>query len=289
MCKNDWKVVGGILVGAIFVAYLINVLLSIDGFIPSAFSSKDWFGFWTNYTTGVFAVIVGYLAISFSNRNSERALRQQNMLLLKQDSDKIKEEIVKEIRIHNSLFNILDHCVTFIAINHDDIPGLNARVMHDRAKVNECRLNWNFIKQMYLSSHYLEEVVEEYDKCWGESVSILDEFLVLQTNLLLKVQEQGRAVHSIGLYDQILVNQKLKKNLSCHIDDEELEKEIQDTINGRDEQLLIKESCVKEIDEMISKSKTFVDRILAAQDALITVTICLLSKLNEYVFVHPDE
>ena len=82
------------------IALLINFLLSIDGFIASDFSRHEWFSFWTTYTTGVFALIVGYLAISYGNRNSERALQQQNILLLRQESDKIKAEYTHRITMH---------------------------------------------------------------------------------------------------------------------------------------------------------------------------------------------
>ncbi|MCQ2220458.1 MAG: hypothetical protein MJZ12_03640, partial [Prevotella sp.] len=98
MEKKDYKVIALILVGTMIIALLINFLLSIDGFIASDFSRHEWFSFWTTYTTGVFALIVGYLAISYGNRNSERALQQQNILLLRQESDKIKEEILEEIK-----------------------------------------------------------------------------------------------------------------------------------------------------------------------------------------------
>lgn len=118
MNKKDYLVIVGILLGTLSIAFLINWLLSIDGFIPSSFSKNEWFGFWTTYSTGVFALIVGYLAISFGNKNSERALQQQNRLLVRQYSDKIKEEIAGEIKAHNRLFNVFDHSVTFVAMDH---------------------------------------------------------------------------------------------------------------------------------------------------------------------------
>lgn len=286
MSNKDRTIIIGILIGALIIAAIINVLLSINGFIPSAFSNKEWFGFWTNYTTGVFALVIGYLAISFGNKNSERALQQQNMLLVKQESNKITEEIAQEIKRHNCLFNIFDHTVTFVSMDHDDIPGMNARVMQDRARINECRINWDFMRQMYLSSPYLTEIVDEYDKCWRESVIILDEFLIVQTNLLLKVQEEDRSVRSMGIYNQILLNQTQQKQFK---DDKELEIGIQETINGRDEQQRIRESCAKEISRLIEKSKNLTDRIVKAQESLTSASICFLSKLNGFVFVNPDE
>lgn len=163
MEKKDYIVVTLILVSTMIIALLINLLLSIDGFIAFDFSRHEWFGFWTTYTTGVFALIVGYLAISFGNRNSECSLQQQNILLLRQGSDKIKEEILDEIKEHNLLFNIFDHSVSLVSMNHDDIPGMNARVMKDRAHVKARCINWNFLKMLYLSSPNIKEYVDEYD------------------------------------------------------------------------------------------------------------------------------
>lgn len=288
MEKKDYKVIALILVGTMIIALLINFLLSIDGFIASDFSRHEWFSFWTTYTTGVFALIVGYLAISYGNRNSERALQQQNILLLRQESDKIKEEILEEIKEHNLLFNIFDHSVTFVSVNYDDIPGMNARVMKDRALVKARCINWNFMKMLYLSSPNIKEYVDEYDKCWNKSVEILDNYLIIQTNLLLKVQEVDRAVYSMGLYDKQHLILTQKKDLSINKNDEKLDNEIEQAAFGREQQKIIQVQCNKEIAGLVEKLKKLTDGVVNAQDTLTSASISFLSHLNGFTFMRSE-
>lgn len=117
MNKKDWFVTISIFCGAAIIAYLLNVIFSADGFIPSSFSKSEWFSFWTTYLTGIFALIIGYLAISFANKNSEKALNQQTFLLLKQENDQIKTEIREVIKAQYEIFNVLKHCSTFVTLN----------------------------------------------------------------------------------------------------------------------------------------------------------------------------
>lgn len=289
MNKKDYLVIVGILLGTLSIAFLINWLLSIDGFIPSAFSKNEWFGFWTTYSTGVFALIVGYLAISFGNKNSERTLQQQNMLLIRQYSDKIKEEIASEIKAHNRLFNIFYHSVTFVAMDHNNIPGMNERVIKDRAALKERCIDWSFIKQMYLSSSYLKDIVDEYDKCWNESVDVLDKYLMLQIDLLLKIQECDRALNMMQIYDKMhrLLTQQLES--PNRNDYDKLKSELEEAHNGSELQKRVQTTCNKEIAEITSQLSTLRDGVVDAQNSLATASVCFLSKLSGYVFLNSDD
>mgnify|MGYP005910300677 FL=1 len=86
--KKDAIIALLIAIGGIAIAYIINVALTYGNLIPTVLSNDTWLSFWGGYCGGVFALIVGYLAIRHSNRNSERAIYQQNELLKKQHKDK---------------------------------------------------------------------------------------------------------------------------------------------------------------------------------------------------------
>ena len=102
MVKKDFIVIVVIVVVGISVAYILNISLSYGDLIETRLPVGNWLDFCGGYSGGVFAAIVGYLAIVYSNRNSEKAIRQQYKLLREQDERKRIEEYV------NCLKNNLD-------------------------------------------------------------------------------------------------------------------------------------------------------------------------------------
>jgi anti-sigma-K factor RskA len=47
------------------------MLLTYGNIIKTNLSNDSWLNFWGSYSSGIFAVVVGYLAIIYSNRNNE--------------------------------------------------------------------------------------------------------------------------------------------------------------------------------------------------------------------------
>ncbi len=283
--KNTVFAITGILFGAFFIAWLINWLLSFDGFIPSAFSNREWFSFWTTYSPGISALIIGYLAISSGNKNNEKALRQQTALLIRQENDRFKAEITEEVKLQNLMFNILEHCAMFVTMDHKDIPGMNARVIKDRARIQERCISWNFIRQMYLQSSFLKEDVDRYDTCWNESVQKLDDYLKLQIDMLLKIQEVDRTEESIELYEKLLLELKQKLEHPSHRNEEKLKVQILEHEQA-------KEKCQKSRDEgnnaisiFVERAKALQDEILRAQSLFYISSMEFLSKINQFTFM----
>lgn len=261
MNKKDWFVTISIICGAAIIAYLLNVILSADGFIPSSFSKSEWLSFWATYLTGVFALVIGYLAISFANKNSEKALKQQTFLLVKQENERIKTEIREVVKTQYEIFNVLKHCSIFVTLNLDDIPGMLQTVVDDRAKVHDQCNAWTLFVQLNLQSPYLAQAVNEYQQCWGESSSLLDQYLKQQIEYLQKVRTVDDALKSVGIYDKmiLLLNQKLQSpNVTTDVSD----KELVNLQSEREE----KQNTVQETNEQI---KTLLSQIATTQESLI--------------------
>lgn len=49
-------------------------MLTYGNVIKTNLSNDSWLNFLGSYSSGIFAVVVGYLAIIYSNRNSEKAI-----------------------------------------------------------------------------------------------------------------------------------------------------------------------------------------------------------------------
>lgn len=67
MKKKDLYAVWGIIVSGITIAFIINMLLTYGNIIKTNLSNDSWLNFWGSYSSGIFAVVVGYLAIIYSN------------------------------------------------------------------------------------------------------------------------------------------------------------------------------------------------------------------------------
>ena len=65
MKKKDLYAVWGIIVSGITIAFIINMLLTYGNIIKTNLSNDSWLNFWGSYSSGIFAVVVGYLAIIY--------------------------------------------------------------------------------------------------------------------------------------------------------------------------------------------------------------------------------
>ena len=74
LMKKDLYVVLGIIISGIAIAFIINTMLTYGNVIKTNLSNYSWLNFLGSYSSGIFAVVVGYLAIIYSNRNSEKAI-----------------------------------------------------------------------------------------------------------------------------------------------------------------------------------------------------------------------
>lgn len=273
MKKKDFIVVLIIVVVAAGIAALLNWVLSIKGFIPTIFSSSEWLLFWATYLTGIFALIVGYLAISFGNRNSEKALNQQTKLLAKQQNDQIKSEILNLVKQQYLSFNVLNHCSLLLAADYDDIPGMIKQLVDDRARVHNQYDTWNFFVQLNLQSSVLAYDVNGYQKCLGESMACLDTYLKLQIECLQKIREVDNDKKAKEICDQILV----RLNDEIEINKYKVE---------RDKQLKI-EDCVNEkIKVLLSKIYKVQQSLIEAQGKMEKASIAFLNKVRVSDFIN---
>lgn len=69
-------------------------MLTYGNVIKTNLSNDSWLNFWRSHSSGIFAVVVGYLAIIYSNRNSEKAIMQQDKLLIHQQNIKKLDGII---------------------------------------------------------------------------------------------------------------------------------------------------------------------------------------------------
>lgn len=285
MNKKDWYVIIGIIAVTALTAYVLNILLSIEGFIPTEFERSQWLSFWATYLTGLYALIIGYLAISFANKNSEKALQQQTKVLRQQENGRIKGEILCRIKKQYELFNVLEYCSAIYNCDPEDNSAQLQRLVEDRARLHKECNTWCLFVPLYLQSPKLAPFVNEYQRCWSESTDILDEFLKLQIQFLQKAQVQDRAIFSKGIYDQIftIIDQKSDTQIeSASFDINKYKKE-------RQEQQEIEDETRDEIKKLSAQISVVLNSLLEAQGNLEHASVLFLQRVNMIDFTDKEE
>lgn len=284
MGRKDWFVIILIVIGAIIIASLLNILLSIEGFIPTKFSQSEWFSFWSTYLTGIFALVIGYIAISFGNKNSELALKQQTELLRKQENNRIKAEILDIIEKQYQLFNILKHSSAIIAINYDELPKMLQHVNEDRALVHEQCNTWNLYIQLNLQSPSLALYVNDYQKNWSEAVSLLDKYLKLQNDYLQQNQIVGNAIKAKNICDRILTELNQSTRSTNNGQRQETNNKIKKFQQERNEHQCTEDTANKEIKKLISEINDIHKKLIEAQDNIERASIMFLNQIRKMDF-----
>lgn len=284
MSRRDWYIIITIVTVSAILAFVLNWLLSIDGFIPTDFTASEWLAFWATYITGTSAVIVGYLAISFANKNNEKALTQQNNLLKKQENERIKGEILGVIKSQYELFNVLKHCSTFLTLEHDNIPEMIQRVVDDRAQVHDRCNIWSLFFQLNLQHPDILDSVNEYQRCWSESVSILDNYLRLQIDYLQKVQIVDSAITSNGLYNQLLLNLNQQLQIPINNQKEQVKSDINKYEQEREAKQKVIDITNEELKVLITEINLVQSTLIAAQEKIEKASLVFLNKINKFDF-----
>ena len=101
---------------SLFIAFIFNLTLSVGEGTVMPLSNGDWLNFWGSYAGSVLALVVGLMAIFYTNANCEQTLLQQNKILNYQQT--IKEQEERNVCLKNNL-NLL---------NYAEIQGITASI-----------------------------------------------------------------------------------------------------------------------------------------------------------------
>ena len=111
----------GIIISGIAIAFIINTLLAYGNVIKTNLSNDSWLNFWGRHSSGIFAVAVGYLSIIYTHRNSEKAILQQEKLLIRQQNIKKLDDYNKCLKNNLALLNIVDVMGITVGLDHQNI------------------------------------------------------------------------------------------------------------------------------------------------------------------------
>lgn len=278
MKKRDWVIIGCIIVGGIVIACLINWSLTYGSWIKTNLSIDSWLSFWGSYCGGIFATIVGYLAIIYSNRNSEKAIHQQEKQLIHQRIVKKLDEYNDCLKNNLELLNIVDIMGITVGIDYQNLSLAKKDVCRKKAQIYATDLQYRYVFEVDVPRAKTDLEVQ-YDKVWVNLRSKLSSLLDEELDLIERINQNH--------YDiQLKENHQQRLHLIS-----EILKQADDTTR-REEYLHDKQSITqeleqldkrinsyyKEVDTMLLSLKSSADQLNADTKLLFDLSILLLKE-----------
>lgn len=284
MKKKEILYIFSIIIGAIIIAFVINRLLSSDwSLVSTDFTKSEWLSFWASYTTGVFAVIIGYLTITFANKNNLRAIEQQTAILIRQKSDEVYKEIKEEINKHINLFNVVRFASTTLEANGSDLSGTKGKVMEKKSLIAERNTSWALLKSLYLSSEYVSPITGEYDKVWTVASDKLEAYANLELELFRAIEDEDIALKLIENLDKLLVRlNELKATQGPFV---QILSQISEYEKQKEVNVQKKFEANQRMKELIPQLQQSIEELVSMRDDVFAASVKFLAKLSGFSFV----
>lgn len=276
--KKDIIIVTTIFVVGILIAYGLNIALTYGNLIETSISKETWLNFWGSYCGGIFAIIIGFLAIVHSNRNSEKAINQQYMLLQQQHKEKRLDEYNKCLRNNLELMNAVDVVGITVAIDHDHLSTSKAEIVKKKSLIFSYDLQYRYVFEVD-SNNNKTEIEEKYNNCWIEAHSLLSNLLDVQLNFIVRISQNNAETH-IKLNNQGIIS-ALQRLIELSNNKNDIAK-YQEKVAETHKELELIEASIRiyknDVDAMTIEIKHLMDMLLVKAKELFDLSILLMKE-----------
>ena len=276
--KKDIIIVTTIFVVGILIAYGLNIALIYGNLIETSISKETWLNFWGSYCGGLFAIIIGFLAIIHSNRNSEKAINQQYMLLQQQHKEKRLDEYNKCLRNNLELMNAVDVVGITVAIDHDHLSTSKAEIVKKKSLIFSYDLQYRYVFEVD-SNNNKTEIEEKYNNCWIEAHSLLSNLLDVQLNFIVRISQNNAETH-IKLNNQGIIS-ALQRLIELSNNKNDIAK-YQEKVAETHKELELIEASIRiyknDVDAMTIEIKHLMDMLLVKAKELFDLSILLMKE-----------
>ena len=276
--KKDIIIVTTIFVVGILIAYGLNIALTYGNLIETSISKETWLNFWGSYCGGLFAIIIGFLAIVHSNRNSEKAINQQYMLLQQQHKEKRLDEYNKCLRNNFELMNAVDVVGITVAIDHDHLSTSKAEIVKKKSLIFSYDLQYRYVFEVD-SNNNKTEIEEKYNNCWIEAHSLLSNLLDVQLNFIVRISQNNAETH-IKLNNQGIIS-ALQRLIELSNNKNDIAK-YQEKVAETHKELELIEASIRiyknDVDAMTIEIKHLMDMLLVKAKELFDLSILLMKE-----------
>lgn len=276
--KKDIITVTTIFIVGILFAYGLNIALTYGNLIETSISKETWLNFWGSYCGGLFAIIIGYLAIVHSNRNSEKAINQQYMLLQQQHKEKRLDEYNKCLRNNLELMNAVDVIGITVAIDHDHLSTSKAEIVKKKSLIFSYDLQYRYVFEVDSNTNK-SNIEERYNNCWIESHSLLSNLLDVQLNFIVRISQNNAETH-MKLNNQGIIS-ALQRLIELSNNKNDIAK-YQERVAETHKELEFLETSIRtyknDVDAMTIEIKHLMDMLLVKAKELFDLSILLMKE-----------
>jgi len=276
--KKDIIIVTTIFVVGILIAYGLNIALTYGNLIETSISKETWLNFWGSYCGGLFAIIIGFLAIVHSNRNSEKAINQQYMLLQQRHKEKRLDEYNKCLRNNLELMNAVDVVGITVAIDHDHLSTSKAEIVKKKSLIFSYDLQYRYVFEVD-SNNNKTEIEEKYNNCWIEAHSLLSNLLDVQLNFIVRIGQNNAETH-IKLNNQGIIS-ALQRLIELSNNKNDIAK-YQEKVAETHKEIELIEASIRiyknDVDAMTIEIKHLMDMLLVKAKELYDLSILLMKE-----------
>lgn len=220
---------------SLFIAFIFNLTLSVGEGTVMPLSNGDWLNFWGSYAGRVLALVVGLIAIFYTNANCEQTLLQQNKILNYQQT--IKEQEERNVCLKNNL-NLLNYAeiqgIT-ASINQNDLISSKEKIVNKKAEIYSCDLQLRYVYGYDLNEPRPKEE-QTYKACWEQCISELSVLLDKQLELVMRIAQNQSDLSMKNGNSQIISNAESLLKLGVTL---EQKIEYENTIMGAKSEILL--------------------------------------------------
>lgn len=288
MKKKEIIVVFAIIIVGLIIAFILNYALTYGRMIETIISKDAWLNFWGSYCGGLFAVAVGYLAIIHSNRNNEKAINQQYVLLKHQQNEKKLDEYNLCLRNNLELMNAVEAFRPAISMNYDNLSVTKSEIAQKKSLIFSYDLQYRYVFEID-SNNNKTEIESKYDKCWIESRTLLSDILDKQLDFVLRVG-QNIAETEMKRNNQSILS-TLYQLLSKSGNQDEYKRYQQDIANTTFELERLEKSIhtyKNDVDNMNANLKKSLDLLLFKAKELFDLSIVLMKEKQNIYSIMKD-
>ena len=288
MKKKEIIVVFAIIIVGLIIAFILNYALTYGRMIETIISKDAWLNFWGSYCGGLFAVAVGYLAIIHSNRNNEKAINQQYVLLKHQQNEKKLDEYNLCLRNNLELMNAVEAFRPAISMNYDNLSVTKSEISKKKSLIFSYDLQYRYVFEID-SNNNKTEIESKYDKCWIESRTLLSDILDKQLDFVLRVG-QNIAETEMKRNNQSILS-TLYQLLSKSGNQDEYKRYQQDIANTTFELERLEKSIhtyKNDVDNMNANLKKSLDLLLFKAKELFNLSIVLMKEKQNIYSIMKD-
>lgn len=271
MLKKDWIVIFSIIIIGVLVACFINWSLSYGSLIKTELPLNDWLNFWGGYCGGIFAAIVGYLAIVYSNRNNEKAINQQYKLLQEQDNRKELQEYVNCLKNNLNAINLMEFNKFLGSTDSENFFYSISSSLDKRVSIYTQDLEFNYV---LLLKDVKTDIENQYNEYWQQAKNYYIELLDVYESLVRRIK-RNKIEEKLKLnMEQQLYRMLNLEHTFDHIDSAQIsscQSEIKELVKSLT-------SYKQDVDEYINSIKNLIDKLKPLIEKLFELSISLIKE-----------